>query len=195
MSPVQELKAGTEDLHQRIETVVPLMDPQLTVAEYMDYLERLWPFYRRIEACLGVVPGLRSAVRDLDERWKTGLLAMDLRGGSARPDASRTGDASIPHPRNVPEALGCLYVLEGSTLGAQILIRAIHNGLGDKVAGRTHFLECYGAQVGEKWRRLCAALNAELAEPNDLKVAVAAARSTFAGLHDWLEATRKAVAQ
>jgi heme oxygenase len=185
MSATEELRARTRDLHDAIEKVVPLLDPALTSAGYREYLEQLLPFYQLVEKNLAAVPNLRAVVEDLDERWKTKLLAEDLKG-PAGPFAVPIESSFVPKPRNVPEALGCLYVLEGSTLGAQILVRSVQGSLGAAVEGRTHFLASYGSAVGEKWRELCASLNAALTEPSDIEAAVAAARSTFTGLHDWL---------
>jgi heme oxygenase len=194
MSAIQELKARTTDLHKRIETLVPLLDRDLTISGYTQYLQQLFPFYQQLERCLRSVTGLSSVVADLDERWKTDLLAADLGinlvGSGDLFEFALTSDF-IPQPRNIPEALGCLYVLEGSTLGAQILIRAVRGSLGKAAEGKTHFLESYQSRTGEKWRRLCAILNAALVDPAELEITVASARSTFAGLYDWLLYSRE----
>ena len=190
MSAIQELKAGTRDLHESIEKVVPLLDPALTIEVYIAYLQQLFPFYQWVEQNLRCVPSLRATLEDLDERWRTGLLAIDLKGLRKACEFSLE-PSLIPQPRNVPEALGCLYVLEGSTLGAQILVRAVSSRLGAAVDGRTNFLQSYGPALSEKWRGLCGVLNSALAEPNDLHAAVLAARSTFDNLRKWLVCGRE----
>src|SRR5579862_5817070 len=153
MNVLQVLKTGTEDLHRAIETVVPLMDPRLTVAEYADYLERIFPFYDAVEGRLLCVPGLRAAISDLDERWKTKSLSADLNSLHVLPRGS-LNQSFVPELKTLPQALGCLYVLEGSTLGGQILVRAVRNALGPAVENKMRFLASYGTQVPQKWRGL-----------------------------------------
>lgn len=192
MNILQQLKTDTEDLHRGIETVVPLMDPHLTIAEYAGYLERIFPFYEAAEARLFCTPGLREAVSDLDERWKKNILAADLRALGVLPHGLMN-ESLVPQLKTVPEALGCLYVLEGSTLGGQILLRAVRNALGPDVEGKTQFLASYGPEVPQKWRDLCVSLNASLADPADRESAVRSARATFSGLHKWLMESRNRI--
>jgi heme oxygenase len=180
-----ELKSRTADLHRGIEAAVPLMDPALTLERYADYLGHLYPWYSTVEARLTAIAGLRAVIQDLDARLKTEILARDL---NALGRAAETGiDVSfIPDLRSIPQALGCLYVLEGSTLGAQILIRAVRNSLGAEVAGKTTFLAGYEENTALRWRQLRTSLSRFLTRAEDQETAVLAARATFSGLHEWL---------
>ncbi|HVW11270.1 MAG TPA: biliverdin-producing heme oxygenase [Bryobacteraceae bacterium] len=180
-----ELKRRTADLHRGIEAVVPLMAPALTLEQYAEYLGRLYPFYSAVEARLAAITGLRSAVPDLDARWKTEILARDLRALGKLPEDDM--DLSlVPELHSVPQALGCLYVLEGSTLGAQILIRSVHGTLGREVEDKTGFLAGYGENTAFRWRQLSGCLVSYLTGANDRETAVIAARATFMDLHEWL---------
>jgi heme oxygenase (biliverdin-IX-beta and delta-forming) len=79
------------------------------------------------------------------------------------------------------------YVLEGATLGAQIIRRRLTTHFGDQIAGALRYYGCYGEHAGERWRSFHALMttqfNAESAAADD---AVAAANATFATLDAWL---------
>ena len=95
-------------------------------------------------------------------------------GGSAAPQPAAAPEAPPP-VGSLGEALGLLYVLEGSTLGGKVIRRQVEASGGD-MAGLT-FLDPYGAQAGERWRSFLAVLDrAAGAEPEG---AVAGARAGF----------------
>ncbi|HEY4089288.1 MAG TPA: biliverdin-producing heme oxygenase [Bryobacteraceae bacterium] len=180
-----ELKSRTAELHRDIEAVVPLMDPALTLERYAEYLAHLYPWYGAVEARLSAIAGLRAVAPDIDTRWKTEILARDLRA-LGRPAETDIDLSRVPDLRSIPQALGCLYVLEGSTLGAQILVRAVRSSLGAEVAGKTRFLAGYEENTALRWRRLCLSLSSFLTRADNQEIAVLTARATFSGLHEWL---------
>lgn len=71
--------------------------------------------------------------------------------------------------------MGTLYVLEGSILGSQVLLkRALQLGLSDTHGARHLALQSGGI---DEWRRFLAVL--EVAEPFDLERAATASLATF----------------
>jgi heme oxygenase len=57
---------------------------------------------------------------------------------------------AFPAPRSAAEALGMLYVLEGSTLGGRMILRALaERGVHDPAL---QFLDPYGTDTGARWR-------------------------------------------
>ena len=50
------------------------------------------------------------------------------------------------------QALGCLYVLEGATLGGQIISRQLEERLAIDAGHGGRFFASYGAAVGEMWQ-------------------------------------------
>ena len=60
---------------------------------------------------------------------------------------------------NAAKALGCLYVLEGATLGGVLIARHVRASLGfDGDAGSAFYLG-YGPRTGAMWRGFCGVLN------------------------------------
>ena len=186
---LQRLKRDTADQHASIEQAVPLLDPHLNLFLYADYLQHLLPFYRVVEDRLRSVCGLPEALPDLEDRWKSGLLESDMRalGRHRLEGATQKATAVAPRLQNLPQALGCLYVLEGSTLGGQILLKIVRGKLGKAAEGRTHFLESYGNETGPRWHYFCLAMERAVRGPDAEQEAILSAKVTFESFHAWLK--------
>ena len=176
------LRAATAATHRDVEAMVPLLDPALTVAQYRAFLATLWGVHRPLEQRLARVAGLVTVVPDLERRWKATLLAQDL-------DALGVEAAAVPVCEDGPalatieDAVGCMYVLEGSTLGGQQLRRHLATVLPAVARDAAGFLGCYGAETGPRWNafRGHVLTTAGL----DEHAVVAAACATFATIRDW----------
>src|SRR5688500_15171591 len=114
---LQLLRAGTATEHADVERTLDLMSPELRRSRLIAVLDRLHGFCAAAEAGLdgwaARHPAYAAAV-DWGRRRRAGLFAADLHaldatGGEARP--------VLPAIHGTDEALGRLYVLEGSTLG------------------------------------------------------------------------------
>ncbi len=199
ISILQRLKAETRLHHERAERTVRLMEPGLTLEHYRHHLEALHGFYAPLEAALatrlmGLVPELRAA-----ERWKLPLLSRDLLalGHGAASLCLLPRATSLPALKGLPEALGCFYVLEGATLGGQLILRHLQRHFSGCPAGDFVFFRAYGDNVGPMWRafgealtRICAGA---ASEAFDMRV-VQGAQDTFEAFERWLrhEATQAA---
>ncbi|WP_336924131.1 hypothetical protein, partial [Aquipuribacter sp. SD81] len=113
--------------------------------------------------------------------------------GAAGTPASAAGapapgaGADVPAVRGTGEALGRLYVLEGSTLGGKVLRRhLLACGADVPVAGLACF-DPYGERAGRMWQELRAAVEAWARSAGTAGVLVAAT-STFSALAGRCEA-------
>jgi heme oxygenase len=182
------LKEGTRTHHARAEASLPLMDEALTRERYVHTLARLHGFYAPLEERLARADW--SAVPlAWERRRKSPLLADDLRalgwtdGQLARlPRCDR-----LPDVRTTARLLGCLYVLEGATLGGQLVRRHVARRLGLTPATGLAFFSAYGDAVGPMWReyqdRLAEAVARGACAPDQV---VDAARDTFDAFTGWL---------
>ena len=168
------LREATRDDHDRLERLVGLEDPALTMPAYVEYLRCAHAFHADMEPALGH-PALREWGIDLGGRGKIAWLEDDLRFFGAMP-LSRPARETAEAPENL---LGRAYVLEGSTLGGRVL----HDRLADRwglARGRgATFLCGYGAETGGMWKRFVAALDAVGMAPSQRAASVAGARATF----------------
>jgi heme oxygenase len=188
----QQLRDGTSDLHARIELnprFRRLMAADLERGEYIALLGRLLGFHGPFETALHMAAALLPAGIGLGGRLtRCVLLHRDLLalGRSAQEIAALP---MAPMPRLAePEAVwGTLYVIEGSSLGGQIVARRLSatSGLGPENGAGYH--TPYGSGTGAMWLGFKAALEHEYATGRlDPDVTVAWARRTFATLDAWV---------
>ncbi|HEX2570655.1 MAG TPA: biliverdin-producing heme oxygenase [Polyangia bacterium] len=187
------LKSGTSAEHERIERAVPLLADDLDRATYGRYLEKLLGFYEPLEQALAPHPWHLVGI-DFAARRKTELLVRDLcyLGYDEAALANVARCAALPPLPDLPAALGCLYVLEGSTLGGQILSRHVARRLGLSPATGAAFLAPYGKAVGPMWRTFSERLEAFPCDEATQDRMVESARATFHALERWL--TRSSLA-
>ncbi|ATB30977.1 bacteriophytochrome heme oxygenase BphO [Melittangium boletus DSM 14713] len=151
---LQLLKAETRPHHERAESVVRLMSPDLSLEGYRRHLEALHSLHAALESVIADRLGDQHPELLLPERWKLHLLREDLLalGHDEASLARLPGLTRAPSVPGVPEALGALYVLEGSTLGGQIILRHLVRHFEGQPVGRFAFFRAYGDAVGPMWK-------------------------------------------
>lgn len=181
------LRRTTGHDHARLEADLGLVERSLTSARYRRVLEAFHGYHAAVEEPIRVIPGVISLALDLDRRRKLALLERDLRalGLDGRSLAEIPAASGAAVPRTVGEALGCLYVLEGATLGGRIISRRLAS-LGVAPAAGGAYFHGYGPHTGEMWRALVVVLDEASRALDAEQTIVAFARETFAALHDWL---------
>ncbi len=93
----------------------------------------------------------------------------------------------LPAVPNSSAGLGCLYVLEGATLGGQVVRRELLNRYGLGPGTGCSFFSSHRERAGEMWKEFCAALSAYAdRNPGIEGPVVAAAAETFTRLDEWL---------
>jgi heme oxygenase len=163
------------------------MDPGLRRSRLVSVLDRLHGFWAAAEAGLdgwaGRQPGDACAV-DWPRRRRTALFADDLRALGAPASAQRPDLAPV---RGTDEALGRMYVLEGSTLGGTLIDRHLA-GLPQLAGIRVRVFSPYGSETGAMWAAFRRATRDRIAAGGDASAVVAAARETFGVLAAWCRA-------
>lgn len=181
----ERLREATGPFHVSVERALPLTRCELTVDAYRRILGAFLGFYGPLEAGL-VRLATCSAELNLIGREKISWLRQDLcaLGASESDLAAIPTCPDLPRVDAVDRAFGCMYVLEGATLGGQIIARNLeqHLAMG---AQSCAFFRAYGAATGTMWRTFVAHLNRQ--EP-PFDGAVAAAVETFECLERWLVA-------
>jgi heme oxygenase len=167
------LKARTSAAHAALEAT-PLMRAMAggapTRAEYGDYLSRQHRLHAPLEAALEPwLPHDWRALRLVKARW----LADDLAALGLAPARSL---GSVPDVGDEGAAFGCLYVLEGATLGLQVLRKAMLPGHPAR-QGADRFMQGHGADSSALWRAFVDRL--ELLAPSHWPRATQAACATF----------------
>lgn len=181
----QRLKDNTADIHEQVEQKVRIFSPQFDVQAYTRLLTRFYGFWAPLEEELCHLPELRNPALHLEFRLKAHLLEADLRFFGIDPTVVPVC-SSLPVVRTFGRALGCLYVLEGSTLGARFIAKHISVQLNIDEDSGGLFFNAYGAAVGERWLAFKAFVisQANIWTEEEL---LSAARETFERLNDWME--------
>lgn len=186
---LRRLKDETQEAHIAIERSVRFLDDDAKLCTYGNHLARLFGFYEPIESRLlelcAAAPGL-----DVKHRTKAHLIAQDLcvLGDTERDLRAlpRCTFAQLPPLHDLQQALGCLYVLEGATLGGRYVYHRLSLRFPDAMARAGSFLRGYGSETRARWLAFGQALSQYATDPQEI---VRSARATFAALHDWLVTT------
>jgi heme oxygenase (biliverdin-IX-beta and delta-forming) len=180
------LRSATAGAHEQVENTLALMDPCLHRDRLVAVLARLHAFWRSAEA--GLDDWARREPADArtvawSARRRAHLFARDLEALDAGRPTGRGPD--LPPVEDTDQALGRLYVLEGSTLGGTFIARHLATlpTLGPGV--RLGAFSPYGAGTGAMWHGYRRVTRVRIAAGGDAARLVEAARSTFAALAVW----------
>ncbi|NGM19595.1 biliverdin-producing heme oxygenase [Roseomonas stagni] len=188
------LRQETRAEHERIEAnsrFSRLMAPDLTMAEYRLLVARLHGHHAPLEAALEAMAHRLPACLALHRRLNRRVaLADDLVAlGFTPADIAALPRCEALAIRSVEQALGALYVLEGSTLGGQLIARHLRATLGIGAADGAAHVVPYGPETGTLWRDFRLALDAGAdAAQFDPDAVIAAARRAFDRLDRWMAA-------
>lgn len=145
------LRLATGEIHGRLErnldAIERFADPQSRAELAARFAALHMPAGAALARKLEAVAGLDLATRDRNHLFAAAKDRQPL--------------PEFPEPRSTAEALGMLYVLEGSTLGGRLILRALRER-GVDVSGLA-FLDPYGAETGARWRSFLAILERETA--------------------------------
>ncbi len=167
---LRRLRDETAVAHRRLEDELDLLSAG--PGRFRAVLEGFHGFHRVWEPAMGTVIGERARLAVLERDLQGfGLTAAQIAALPRCHEASTLAQSPAG-------ALGSFYVMEGSTLGGQVISRA------PGAAGLGYF-NPYGGETGAMWRRFRSWLEAQAA-PLDQAEIVAGAVATFEVLRRWL---------
>lgn len=188
---MEQLRKETAEDHDQIEQndyAKAIMNQTLTTADYQAYLEKFYGFILPIEQKIAQLDGVQELGIDMKHRAKSPLLEQDLAFISSSRQQVPICD-EVPEIASTEQLLGYLYVIEGSTLGGQIITRKLREHLSlEPGAGLTYF-NAYGQDTRTQWKELSEMMNTAVEAGADRKVIVSTAKETFRLLNQWLTST------
>lgn len=177
MTLSERLKAETRDAHDAIEAAFDLDRSLDTRESYVALLRRLHGIHAAFERA--AAPHLTGT--DLFAALaRAPMLNADLEALGARPDPAGALVPADALPADRAEAVGSVYVLEGSTLGGLLIARTVERRLGFGPGTGARFFAGHGRDTMRNWQAVRAAIDA-LAGPDDER-SVRAANRTFAAM-------------
>ena len=152
----------------------------LTEAATHHFLAKLYGFVVPFEEQLRQHAAYFGPEWELERRARAHLLRQDLPQADQLPLAT-----NLPPLQTRAQLLGALYVLEGSTLGGQVIARQLAKA---GIPARAYF-SGHAEQTGSLWKSFTALLT-EAATPELADDIVASATLTFQRLHEWIESDK-----
>lgn len=160
-SLLHSLRESTQPVHRSLEVALPLMRNDLSVAVYIAILRRFYSLHEPLERqLLSQADALADLGIDIAARSKTAWLRTDLTSleGTGMPPMPSEADG-LPKIRTVWQAMGCLYVTEGATLGGRIIARHLRQHLGIDALNGARFFSSYANRTGTMWKQYLAGLS------------------------------------
>lgn len=160
---LQQLRERTADWHATLEQnilSVNLMSEHVSKEDYRKYLAALYPFTNGFEKY--IYPELVSFIDDIDQRKRAVMLGDDLRNlGQDLSALEPLDEAYFKAMYTDPyAALGALYVMEGSTLGGQLIQKHLQKTLGGEAENKTNYFVAHGTNTGTMWKSFLAKFTA-----------------------------------
>jgi heme oxygenase len=186
-----ELKTQTRPQHDSVEGNrfgKAMMDGTLQESDYGLFLQKFYGFHVPLERTLARFAWSDVGI-DFDKRRKVELLKKDLRALGMTDDeiAALPEAPMLPSMTTMEEAIGVMYVMEGSTLGGQLQARQVQKMFGRDAESGAAYFSSYGANVGMMWKMYCEAIVMVAADNVEKeKVIIASAQQTFQALEEWL---------
>lgn len=185
-SRTKRLKAATHAAHERLDKRIMQMDPFADRDKYARLVTMQYIFHRDLDA-LFFDEQLDALLPDLASRRRLGMIEQDFADLGLRvPQAMNPPVFTKGEKVDLGEALGWLYVIEGSNLGAAFLLKYAAKLGFDENSGARHLA---GAPEGRglHWRTFTAALDhVDLNDDEERKV-VAGAEAAFRRVYDVAE--------
>ncbi|MCF0073659.1 biliverdin-producing heme oxygenase [Dyadobacter sp. CY261] len=184
----KQLRQETAESHKKLEDnplSKAILTPSVSIQDYQAYLTAL---YGVTIACEDqIFPAILHIVSELPERRKSRLIIEDLLATGC----SESQIVALPVYRfqfsSVAEALGIMYVLEGSTLGGKILYRHIHEVLGLTPENGASYFWGYGTQTGNLWKSFISSLTQFVDQTGERDAVIDSAKRTFTIIDNWLD--------
>jgi heme oxygenase len=185
---LHNLREQTHESHRQLEVRLDLLPATLSLDRYRSLLARFYGFYVPVEINLAGLCQHNAPELQFSRRCKVNLLIRDLEAlGLSRQQITELPLCDNgPTLTRFPQALGCLYVLEGATLGGQLIARHLESIHGIHQENGGAFFRSYGLDVGMMWRAFGAALTSYVGVQGEEPIIIRAACDTFARLETWL---------
>lgn len=187
------LRRETSQLHAEVERRVDILNRVRSLENYRTLLEKFYGLHCSLEAQIYTIDSpVRKWLPDLELRRRTTALRSDLAMlGNADPD--RLPLAPCQSLETAAQHFGCLYVMEGSTLGGQVIARHVHERLGLTSGNGCDFFMGHGVRTGALWERFRDALGTfATCQPVAHEEIVLAATRIFNLFGNWMEPTNEA---
>ncbi|MEM1137118.1 MAG: biliverdin-producing heme oxygenase, partial [Bacteroidota bacterium] len=146
----------TKASHDRVEVLAfshKIMDGSINLEEYSELILKQFYLHKALEQQFeNILTAKEKQQLRLGERKKVHLLKYDMLELDI--DEKMLCFNKVPQLaiNNLEEAIGAMYVLEGSTLGGAVIRRKLEKNLQIQRNSSFNFYGCYGENTGSFWK-------------------------------------------
>ena len=162
-SPLAVIRTRTRPLHAQLESSFDLTASLASIPTYRDLLTRYLSIYKPFEAVLADEPVETLELISWPQRSRVSQLERDLAALGGQTEVIPV--TALPKLDDLSSLLGALYVVEGSSLGGQIIYRQIQQQLHLDATSGAAFFYGDGDNTGSSWKRFTAILEENITEP------------------------------
>ena len=168
------IKTATQESHQKLEKkVVKKLKAVRSNADYAELLKYFYAYFNKLEN--KIAPFITADVLpDHKNRRTSAYLKADIE--QLGQSVNELPAVTVPQIHNVIQALGALYVMEGSIMGGPYIVQMLAKG---GINSGVSFFSGYGPATGQKWQAFTAVLNAHAPTLEAEEVAILTANETF----------------
>lgn len=149
---IELLRERTGKQHQELERVlIPIIKDVNTPEKYVRLLELFYGYYYPIEQHIAAHTDI-SFPGGFERRRKASLLLDDISTITGTPATTPPTCTELPEINDAAQALGAMYVLEGSTLGGQVICQILLRNLpSEELPKALTFFNGYGSETQSYW--------------------------------------------
>ncbi len=205
LTMMQRLKQATASLHARVEQCVDLHAATTSIDAFISLHYQFAYFYAPLERHLRTLPwdslGLEFEQRRKMPKLIAAIESLTHLGATPMPVTQRQSESNLdlswdappfthpprlPEIRNISQGLGCLYVLEGATLGGMFIFKHAAAQLNLDADAGCQFFYGYGGDTGLMWQKFGEIIN-KYAGSNSAVAAqlITSAEDTFKCFEAW----------
>lgn len=168
------IKDATREAHLELEKkVVQKLKAIRSDEDYADFLKYFYAYFSHVEQV--IAPYITtSLVPDYAERRNSSYLKRDIEELGA--DVNDLPATTVPEINNALQALGALYVMEGSIMGGPIIVKMLEKG---GISKGVSFFSGYGETTGQMWGTFVSIMNAQATTEAEEAIAIQSANDTF----------------
>lgn len=165
-----------------------ILNGTISLEQYKFVLKTFYGFYYPLEEKIYSLEDVNNLELSLEKRRKTRLLVKDMKALGI----TETEIDSIPLCEKLPtlnsaaQALGCMYVVEGATLGGQIIAKKLYEIFDIKQDNGCAFFNSYNEELRPLWTEFCDVLNKYADYTQIEEPIVESSINTYHSFNDWL---------
>lgn len=179
----ETLKQATSNQHDYLEQLMfvdKIMNGTLSVKEYKQILIANYLVHNSLEKLLfeSLDLDLQNELQ-INKRFKLPALAKDLQELNVDLPEINLNEKNAAITQNSAAVLGAMYVLEGATLGGNVIVKKLKVNLNlQEYNLGFNYYQVYGADLAANWKQFCQVLNTKVAV-DDYEISIQSALKVF----------------